>query len=60
MLRKPSACYGVNETGVEYHARMIGRNTVLSDSYVWCRNKPLINVRYNLDPTLTVMLSLVC
>ncbi|CAI9715482.1 Hypothetical predicted protein [Octopus vulgaris] len=58
LTRKPSACYGVNETGVEYHARMIGRNTVLSDSYVWCRNKPLINVRYNLDPTLTVMLSL--
>lgn len=59
ITRKPSACYGVNETGVEYHVKMIGRkDSINSEIRSWCRNRPLINVRYNLDPTLTVMLSL--
>ena len=51
-------CESVNDTGIIYHAQIVGHK---SRYYPYrCRLKPVIQINYRLDPTLTVMLSLVC
>lgn len=55
--RSPAVCEVVNSTGVEYHANMRGHNHKVFPAPP-CRSKPVIHIRYKLDPTLTVMLTL--
>jgi len=55
--RSPDVCESVNDTGVVYQAQIVGHK---SRVYPYrCRMKPVIQISYRLDPTLTVMLSLV-
>ncbi|KAK6190961.1 hypothetical protein SNE40_002717 [Patella caerulea] len=53
---RPKQCPAVVEGGVEYHVKMIGFSG--RKNKVWCRSRPVIQMKYKLDPTLTVMLSL--
>jgi len=56
--RSPEVCESVNDTGIIYQAQIVGHK---SKFYPYrCRMKPVIQISYRLDPTLTVMLSLVC
>lgn len=57
LSRSPAVCEALNSTGVEYHANMRGRN---SRDYATrpCRSKPVVHIKYRLDPTLTVLLTL--
>jgi len=58
MCRSPEVCESINDTGIIYQAQIVGHK---SRFYPYrCRMKPVIQISYRLDPTLTVMLSLVC
>ena len=56
-------CENMNETGVEYHARMQAyRPTFLftpKPSFYYCQSRPVIKIHYKFNPTLTVWLTLV-
>ena len=58
VCRSPDTCESaINDTGVVYQAQIVGHK---SKFYPFrCRMKPVIQISYRLDPTLTVMLSLV-
>ncbi|XP_064652449.1 transmembrane protein 248-like isoform X2 [Lineus longissimus] len=58
VTRKPLGCYGVNETGVEYHAHLEAHKDLSFFNYYRCKSQTKIRVHYDLNPTLTVMLSL--
>ncbi|CAH1800731.1 unnamed protein product [Owenia fusiformis] len=55
--RMPDTCYGMNETGVEYHAEMDTLpQTSMFKSQV-CRNKVKVKADYSFNPSLTMWLS---
>lgn len=56
--RSPSMCEGLNETGIEYHARLFGYRHSKAHSTYYCRSHPTIKVNYKFNPTLAVWLSL--
>lgn len=59
--RRPETCNSSNETGVEYHSRMMGypkKMNMQNSAYV-CRRKTMLRVSYKIDPNLTMMLSMV-
>ncbi|KAL5016014.1 hypothetical protein ScPMuIL_005603 [Solemya velum] len=58
--RRPETCSSSNETGVEYHSRMMGypKKTESPYSAYVCHRKPLLRVSYKLNPNLTMMLSM--
>ncbi|XP_071093836.1 transmembrane protein 248-like [Haliotis cracherodii] len=57
--RKPDMCHGNSESGIEYHVKMVGlKGTRKHPKVLWCNSQPVLHVRYKLDPSLTVMLSL--
>lgn len=53
--RQPDICLSKNESGVEYHTRMVGFPI---GSMMECRKNPVLRVKYQLNPQLTMMLSL--
>jgi len=57
VCRSPDMCESINDTGIIYQAQIVGHK---SRFYPYrCRTRPFIQISYRLDPTLTVMLSLV-
>ena len=58
VYRSPETCESVNDTGVIYQAQIVGHKSRFFPYR--CHMKPVIQISYRLDPTLTVMLSLVC
>jgi len=57
VCRSPDMCESINDTGIIYQAQIVGHK---SKFYPYrCHTKPVIQISYRLDPTLTVMLSLV-
>lgn len=58
--RSPQTCESMNDTGVEYHARLhVERpHPVAPSSTLSCHLRPMIRLKHSLDPTLTVWLSL--
>ncbi|KAJ8313020.1 hypothetical protein KUTeg_010393 [Tegillarca granosa] len=55
-ILQPDICLSKNESGVEYHTRMVGFPI---GSMMECRKNPVLHVKYQLNPQLTMMLSLV-
>ncbi len=58
--RSPDMCEGLNETGIEYHAKMQAHKPSPHYPTYFCRSHPVIKVDYHFNPKLTVWLSLVC
>jgi len=58
--RHPQSCESLNDTGVEYHASILGHRATFLGSAAErdCKARTLIKINYKLDPTLTVLLSL--
>ena len=52
-------CEGLNETGIEYHAKMMAHKPSKTYTTYYCRSHPVIKVNYKFNPTLTVWLSMV-
>jgi len=52
-------CESENDTGVVYQAPIIASGHKSKFYPYRCHTKPMIHINYRLDPTLTVMLSLV-
>ncbi|ESP04130.1 hypothetical protein LOTGIDRAFT_237545 [Lottia gigantea] len=53
---QPDRCVSSAEGGIEYRVKMVGHKT--RQNVMRCEKRPVIQVRYQLDPSLTVMLSL--
>jgi hypothetical protein len=56
--RSPEMCESVNDTGIEYHARMMPQHAKNMFTSYYCRSRPLIRVNYKINPSLTMMLTL--
>ncbi|XP_074642214.1 transmembrane protein 248-like [Tubulanus polymorphus] len=55
---RPQMCRGMNETGEYYHAHVEAHKDYSFFKYYRCRKQTKISVHYNINPALTVMLSL--
>ncbi len=59
ILRSPETCEGLNETGIEYHAKLMAHKPTKAYTTYYCRSHPVITVNYKFNPKLAVWLSMV-
>lgn len=58
-IRQPGICYGMNDTGTEYHSKMIAvhRKSAVGGRKV-CPESPHVTIKHSRDPTVNMMLTL--